>query len=171
MEVFVSLLCLGTTLFLWLVLYARFKKKYSPDATVEKAGKVLNKMLIDLNSNAERNITLVNDRIAELKQVISEADKRILYLKSQHTAARPTEIYKYEQAKKATPVMKEAAPPVQPSQPAVPVPPPQPAEPAKEEKDYRAEIQKLAALGMTVDDIAAEVGLSTQEVKFTLEFS
>ena len=146
MPVFVSVLCLGVTVFLWMLLYARFKKMYSPDATVEKAGKVLNKMLIDLNSNAERNITLINDRIAELKRVITEADKRIADFESR-------EIPHEEEPE------------------AVVSPVAEPESVREAERDYRQEVRKLAALGMTVDEIADEVGLSTQEVKFTLEFS
>ena len=65
------------TIVLWIVFLIKFKKLFSTDDIISKTRSEMNNMIMDINRNTERNITLIDDRIQKLKLVISEADKRI----------------------------------------------------------------------------------------------
>ena len=74
--VIVSLLCV-INIFLWFVFFKKFTKLFSTDDIIENTRSELNKMILDVNRNAERDITIIEDRIRTLKDIIAEADKRV----------------------------------------------------------------------------------------------
>ena len=47
---------------MWLVLLARFNSFFSTEDIIKKTRDSLNSMLTELNRNADRNITLMDDR-------------------------------------------------------------------------------------------------------------
>jgi hypothetical protein len=68
---------------LWIIFLAKFKKLFSTDDVIQKARSEMNSMIMDINRNAERNITLIDDRIKQLKLVTAEADRRIALAQSE----------------------------------------------------------------------------------------
>jgi len=58
----------------WIFLFFRFKKRFSTNAIVQEARNALNSMLADLNRATERNISLIDDKIAKLKDEGKRAD-------------------------------------------------------------------------------------------------
>lgn len=76
------ILCL-INIILWIVLAIRFKKIFSTEDIIEKTRNELNRMISDVNRNAERNITLIDERIKQLKAVSAEADRRLALIKSE----------------------------------------------------------------------------------------
>lgn len=76
------ILCL-INIILWIILAIRFKKIFSTEEIIDKTRTELNRMISDVNRNAERNITLIDERIKQLKAVSAEADRRIALAKSE----------------------------------------------------------------------------------------
>lgn len=72
---------------LWLVFLIKFKNLFSTDNIIEKTKAELNRIIMDVNGNAERNITLIEDRIERLRALIAEADKRIKLAESAEARA------------------------------------------------------------------------------------
>ena len=68
---------------LWIIFLAKFKKLFSTDDVIQKARSEMNSMIMDINRNAERNITLIDDRIKQLKLATAEADRRIALAQSE----------------------------------------------------------------------------------------
>ena len=82
MAVVVLLLCVFNVV-MWLVQIVRFKNIFSTDKILEETRDQLNSMLMDINRNAERNITLIDDKIRQLKEISEEADRHIQLLKGE----------------------------------------------------------------------------------------
>lgn len=80
--VIVATLCV-INLFLWFMFFHKFTKIFSTADIIENTRNELNKMIIDVNRNAERNINLIEDRIKTLKELIAEADKRVTLAQSE----------------------------------------------------------------------------------------
>lgn len=65
---------------LWIFFLRNFKKLFTTDDIIGSAKSECNKIVIDLNRNADRNITVLNDRINSLQGLIKEADRKIKIL-------------------------------------------------------------------------------------------
>lgn len=91
--IFAAFFCVFNVL-LWIMLFARWRKIFSPDGIIRTTREEMTKMVSDINNNADRNISLIDDRIAELKKIAEEADKKI--------AAAKEEIAKLNLAKTAS---------------------------------------------------------------------
>ncbi len=187
--VLLSILICIFNIIMWIFFFKRFKKLFSTDDVIDKARSELNSLLIQLDKSADRDISLLEDRIAKTKAIIEDADKRITLLKQEldkteksivfksllekekNTTSEvskknvkrtrtPIDQYKNEQGKRTS--SKEAKQDipeiVRGEQQILP------------KKDYKRLVQELATQGMTIEEIAAKVGRSTQEIKFTLEF-
>ena len=70
-------------LLLWCVFFLKFKKLFSTDDVIQQTRKEMNNMILDINRNAERNISLLEDRTTKLKQIINDADRRIQLAQSE----------------------------------------------------------------------------------------
>ncbi len=198
MAVVIVLLCLFN-IGMWVVFLIRFKALFSTTGILKSTRNSLDSMLKELNSNADRNITLIEDRINTLQKVSAEADKRVAFLRDELSKAQksmvthaeayeiPTETKKKESVKKPrSQPRRRTTTPLQtyidnknegkkggqelPENTAGPT-----IYPAKEqihvEKDMKTQLKELAELGYTDEEIAAKLDISTQEVKLILEFS
>lgn len=65
---------------LWIFFLRNFKKLFTTDDIIESAKSECNKIVIDLNRNADRNITILNEKTAGLQNLIKEADRKIKLL-------------------------------------------------------------------------------------------
>ncbi len=68
---------------MWIVFGIKFKKVFSTEKIIQRTRDSLNGMLIEINRNAERNITLIDERISKLKAVSSEADRHVLAMEKE----------------------------------------------------------------------------------------
>lgn len=64
----------------WIVFLRNFKKLFTTDNLIESAKAECNKIIIDLNKNADRNITILDDRSKKLQLLINEADRKVKVL-------------------------------------------------------------------------------------------
>ena len=77
-------------------MFARFHNVFSTDRIVENVKAKLNDLLIQIDSAADRNIKLINDRIRELKFISVEADNKISVLQDYITQVKKMELVKNE---------------------------------------------------------------------------
>ncbi len=148
---------------------------------------------ITLVAEARRSLREETSEVEKrLKELTSEAERRLLTLEREIKQAEENKVFqekitaissgallpeqKYireQQKSKKTPTKsantkKSDAPKKSQNQD-------DPVSKAKEElvitKDYKEQVKELSLHGMTVEEIASTLGRSTQEVKFTLEFS
>ncbi|MBO4319848.1 MAG: hypothetical protein J5857_05210 [Treponema sp.] len=93
MAIGVLLLCVFNVV-MWLVQIVRFKNIFSTDKIMNETRDQLNAMLMDINRNAERNISLIDDRIQKLKEISEEADRHIQLLKGEIALAEKSSEFK-----------------------------------------------------------------------------
>ena len=72
-SLFISLVCL----ILMIVILIRFKKLFSTDAIIEKTKSQMNRVIMDVNNNANRDIELINESSRRLRALLNEADKKM----------------------------------------------------------------------------------------------
>ena len=92
MAVLIILLCVFN-LVMWLVAIVRFRKIFSTDDIISEAREQLDRMLMNINQNAERNITLIDERIRQLKEAEQEADKHIAILRGEIENAGKSKVF------------------------------------------------------------------------------
>ena len=76
---FIALLC-AFNILSWIVFLRKFKNLFTIDDVISEAKSEINKIVTDLNNNASRDITILDDKHSMLEAVIKEADKRIRIL-------------------------------------------------------------------------------------------
>lgn len=93
MLVVALLLCVFNIL-MWVVFLVKFKRLFSTDKIIADARDIMNSMLMDMNRNAERNVSLMEEKIRELKEVQQEtlriqgeADRRLSFMEARFEAA------------------------------------------------------------------------------------
>ena len=64
----------------WLIFLKNFKRLFTTDNVINNAKSEINRIVIDLNGNTERNINLIDDRINRLRTIVAEAEKKIKLL-------------------------------------------------------------------------------------------
>jgi len=87
---------------IWFLLKARISRALELDGLLAEARKELRLLTIEINETTERNITLVEDRLGALQELLSEADRRIGVMKRE-TARREGEVELYSRLGKKTP--------------------------------------------------------------------
>ncbi|MBQ5399994.1 MAG: hypothetical protein IIU15_02015 [Treponema sp.] len=92
MAVLVILICVFN-LVMWLLAIVRFRKMFSTDDIVQKTRDELDKMMMDINRNAERNVDLIEDRIKKLKEISAETDRHIEILRGELANTEKTKAF------------------------------------------------------------------------------
>lgn len=72
-----SIIIFAVNLILWIFLFRKFKKQFSSDAILENIRLEIDKLLTEINRETDRDLTLVDGKIAELKKVMEDAERRI----------------------------------------------------------------------------------------------
>ena len=70
-------------LILWLFFYFKFKKTYSPKKVLENIASEVDKLLIEINNTTDRDLSLIESKIYTLREVIAQADKRVMLLEKE----------------------------------------------------------------------------------------
>lgn len=77
MLVYIAIFLSVINIILLLFVLIRFKKLFSTDGIIEKTKSQMNKVIADINANANRDIELVNETSRRVKALMNEADKKM----------------------------------------------------------------------------------------------
>ena len=77
MAAYIALFIALVSLILMIVILIRFKKLFSTDAIMDKTKSQINRFIIDVNNNANRDIELINESSRRLRALLNEADKKM----------------------------------------------------------------------------------------------
>ena len=62
---------------LWIIFLFKFKDLFSTDKIIEKTRYEMEKLVKDINNNAETNINIIDERVRKMKALVREADLKI----------------------------------------------------------------------------------------------
>lgn len=85
----------------WVVFLRNFKKLFTTEDVIGKAKSEINRIVIDLNANAERNISIIDDKINRLRALIAEAEKKIKLLDDINTKTAALNDFRVKMEKSA----------------------------------------------------------------------
>ncbi len=77
MLAYIAIILSVINIILLLFVLIRFKKLFSTDGIIEKTKNQMNKVITDINSNANRDIELVNETSRRIKALMNDADKKM----------------------------------------------------------------------------------------------
>lgn len=140
---------------------------------IAKVRREIGALIIELDASADRNITIVEDRIKSLKDMIAEADSRMAIL-SQERARRPPEGIVYDRLGR-TPEQRQKAPAPDYSAPSAAPKPEQEIpfirfsdKPVPIEEPFADAVRTLSLRGFSSDIIAARLGATIAEVDLVI---
>lgn len=73
----VAIILSSVAILLMTIILIRFKKLFSTDSIIEKTRKQMNRMIQDINNNANMDIELINESTKRTRALINEADKKM----------------------------------------------------------------------------------------------
>ena len=73
LAIFLSLV----SIILMIIILVRFKKLFSTDAIIDKTKSQMNRVIMDVNNNAKRDLELLNESSKRLRSLMEEADKNM----------------------------------------------------------------------------------------------
>jgi len=88
---------------IWFVLRARISRALEIDGLLSEARKEARLLTIEINETTDRNITLIEDRLAALRDLLAEADRRMGVMRRE-TGRRQTETDVYSRLGRRVPV-------------------------------------------------------------------
>lgn len=77
-SIILLIILIFTNLFLWFLFFRKLKTTYNPESLLINIRDEVNKLLIEINREADRDITIIEERTKQLKNLIEEADKKIV---------------------------------------------------------------------------------------------
>lgn len=82
-----NIIILTVNIVLWLFFYIKYKRTFSPENILSSISEEVDKLLIEIDKSADRDLTLIEERTNNLRAMIDEADKRIqLAVSEEHKA-------------------------------------------------------------------------------------
>jgi hypothetical protein len=167
----------GGLLVLSAVLRDRVRRATSAATQIAELRDEVSRLVVELNQTTERNVALLEDRIAGLSELLGAADRKMALL------AR--EIEKHDVGAKVYGRLAPASPPASPQQPALSVELSEPKragalaenrqpgassiqEPAESRQDMRQRVVMLSRSGFSPSLIAARVGIPLGEVELII---
>jgi hypothetical protein len=153
-------------LVIYLVLSGRIRRSASPDAQIKGLREEVDRLVIALNQTTERNIALMEDKIAELSELLLKADKKIGLIRTEsgkHDAG--AKVYsRILQSKN----FKPAPEPEAPDAAAIPAAEERQERPGGALRDLRAEVLSLHREGLPATLISSRVGAPLGEVELVI---
>jgi DNA helicase HerA-like ATPase len=151
----IAALIIAGYLVVYLILKRRLERALNAARLLGEVREEVNRILIELNQTTNRNITLIEDRISRLNELMGKADKKIAVLEreveKQELAAR---LYSELSARR----------PVQAEEP----PAPEAPEPTREGVDKNEEVVRLARSGLSPALIGRRLGITLGEVELII---
>jgi DNA-binding NarL/FixJ family response regulator len=153
----IAALFAGGFLGVYLVLKRRLARALSAAAILGEVRDEVNRILVELNQTTNRNITLIEDRIRSLNELLGKADKRIALMQreaeKQELAAR---LYSELGSRRPAPPEQHPA-----------APPPE----GREGADRNEEVVRLARSGLSPALIARQLGITLGEVELIISLA
>jgi hypothetical protein len=166
-EVGRTLLLLAAVAAGYVVVYFVLKKKIARSlaaATVlREVREEVNRILVELNQTTHRNVSLLEDRVASLTELLARADKKIALARREAEKQELAEKLYSELAARRAP----SAPPKPGSPPAEPAQAPAP----QSLQEAAADAVRLAQAGLSPALIARRLALSLGEVELILSLA
>ena len=128
----------------YLILKAKLNKSVDPRAILESIREEVDRIIVELNSTTDRNITLMEDKVQSLTALLEQADKKIGILKR--------EIEKHELSGKVYSELARGGQRIQ-----------QP-----EEQDRRTQVLNLHRQGISASAIAKRLGITLAEIELII---
>lgn len=164
-QAFVSLL---------LIIWARSRVRLFLDSgeEIEKIRREISALVVELDASAERNVSVIEDRLASLKDVLADADKKIALLSQDRTRRLPENMTYNRLGQSSENNNRETA-----SKSPVAESNPEPAElpfirfsekPLPIEEPFADKVVALSRRGFSSDIIAARLGATMAEVDLVL---
>jgi DNA-binding NarL/FixJ family response regulator len=125
----------------YLILKAKLNKSVDPKAILESIREEVDRIIVELNSTTDRNITLLEDKVQSLNALLEQADKKIGILKR--------EIEKHELSAKVYSELAHGAKVVQ----------------KEEEQDRHTQVLNLHRQGISASAIAKRLGITLAEIE------
>lgn len=126
----------------YLILKRALSKSLDPQTVLESIREEVDRIIVELNSTTDRNITLLEDKVQSLTTLIEQADKKIDILRR--------EVEKHELAGKVYSELAEK----------------RVKEP--EEQDVRTRLVQLHRQGISASVIAKRLGITLAEIELTI---
>lgn len=73
----IAIILSSISIILMSVILIRFKKLFSTDSIIEKTKNQMNRVIIDVNSNANRDIELINEATKRTRALLNDSDKKM----------------------------------------------------------------------------------------------
>lgn len=77
MATYIALFLSLVSLLLMIIILVRFKKLFSTDSIIDKTKSQMNRVIMDVNNNANRDLELINESSRRLRALLNEADKKM----------------------------------------------------------------------------------------------
>ena len=105
MAAYIALFISLVSLILMIVILVRFKKLFSTDAIIDKTKAQMNRVIMDVNNNANRDLELINDSSRRLRALLNEADVKMGHFREASELLRNTiaEAEKTGKSRRTTP--------------------------------------------------------------------
>ena len=137
-----SALLIAGFFIVYLILKQKLSKSLDPQAILESIREEVDRIIVELNSTTDRNITLLEDKVQSLTYLIEQADKKIGILRR--------EIEKHELAGKVYSELAEK----------------RAKEP--EEQDVYNQVVQLHRQGISASVIAKRLGITLAEIELII---
>jgi len=168
----ISIICLALCLIMFFYFKWYIKRRISAEGLSDNYRKEVNGLIADMNSTADRNLQLLEDRIKKLKELLDDSSKRInVYVKDSEESRAGEALYtslgrgiraalktKEEPPPETPPVVKPASKPV--VEQVVSRPP--------SKRQIRAHIDLLLNEGIAPEEIVRRLGISIAEVQLAM---
>ena len=77
MAAYIAIFLSLVSIILMTIILIRFKKLFSTDAIIDKTKAQMNRVIMDVNNNANRDLELLNESSRRLRALLNEADKKM----------------------------------------------------------------------------------------------
>ncbi|OHD13005.1 MAG: hypothetical protein A2Z96_01190 [Spirochaetes bacterium GWB1_48_6] len=158
-----SIVALQILVSVFLILWTRasVRRFLGSDEEISRVRREIGALIIELDSSADRNVTVLEDRLSALKDLLAEADKRIAVLGQERTRRLPDDTV-YDRLGRATepkqiPVVEPLVPFIRFSEKPLPI-----------EEPFADKVVSLSRRGFSSDIIAARLGVTMTEVDLVL---
>ena len=174
-EVLVVISCFVNVI-LWLFLFFYFKKRFSTEEYLREIEDEFERLCTDMNGITDRNITLIENKISTLKELLETADQHIKAVKKEQRKQKKEETEKIKVQETMTPPDTLYAAERYISNlgtvnvvPNTTVPNNIPPVTEKQEKPLRDKVLELWKLDMEPERIAAKLSVSLTEIRMIID--
>lgn len=74
---YIAIFLSSISIILMIVILVKFKKLFSTESIIEKTKSQINRIVIDVNNNANRDIELINEATKRTRALLNDADKKM----------------------------------------------------------------------------------------------